>query len=147
MIYRNDKISNEMKILGKEFVKNNNNKRKCNLLINNKKYDICEYIEYDKYDINKNDDLITIILIGIHDIINAMSYGCRSLKSLPDIPKWDIKNVLNMSYIFSKCISLQSFPDISKLNIRNITNMSYMFSGCSSLQLLPYISKWNTRNI
>ena len=26
------------------------------------------YIEYDKYDINKNDDLITIILIGIHDI-------------------------------------------------------------------------------
>ena len=41
MIYKNDKISNEMKILGKEFVKNNNNiKRKCKLLINNKKYDI-----------------------------------------------------------------------------------------------------------
>ena len=108
MIYKNDKISNEMKILGKEFVKNNNNKRKCKLLINNKKYDICEYIEQDKYDINKNDDLITIILIGIHDIIkaNGMFYGCSSLKSLPDIPKWDTKNVLNMSYIFSKSISL-----------------------------------------
>ena len=53
MIYKNDKISKEMKILGKEFVKNNNNKRKCKLLINNKKYDICEYIENDKYDINK----------------------------------------------------------------------------------------------
>ena len=107
MIYKNDKISNEMKILGKEFVKNNNNiKKKCKLFINNKKYNICEYIEYDKYDINKNDDLITIILIGIHDIINAngMFYGCSSLKSLPDISKWDTKNVWNMSYMFSKCI-------------------------------------------
>ena len=120
MIYKNDKISNEMKILGKEFVKNNNNiKRKCKLLINNKKYDICEYIEYDKYDINKNDDLITIILIGIHDIIiaNGMCYGGRALKLLPDFPKWDTKNVLNMSYMFSGCSSLQLLPDIFKWNI------------------------------
>ena len=34
MIYKNDKISNVMKILGQEFVKNNN-KRKPKLLINN----------------------------------------------------------------------------------------------------------------
>ena len=35
MIYKNDKISNVMKILGKEFFMNNNNKRKRKLLINN----------------------------------------------------------------------------------------------------------------
>ena len=46
-----------------------------------------------------------------------------------------------MIYIFSNCESLKSFPDISKWEIQNINNMSYMFSYCKSLKTLTDISK------
>ena len=36
-----------------------------------------------------------------------------SLKSLPDISKWNTSNVINMSYMFSGCTSLNSLPDIA----------------------------------
>ena len=32
-----------------------------------------------------------------------MFCGCKSLKSLPDISKWDTKNVTDMSQMFSGC--------------------------------------------
>ena len=47
MIYKINKEEKNIKILGKEFVTNNKNKYK--LLINRKEYDICECIEYDKF--------------------------------------------------------------------------------------------------
>ena len=43
-----------------------------------------------------------------------MFYYCESLKELPDISKWNTKNVNDMSYIFSYCESLKELPDISK---------------------------------
>ena len=38
-----------------------------------------------------------------------------------------------MSYLFYECSSLKSLPDISKWNVNNVTNMSALFKGCSSL--------------
>ena len=92
---------------------------------------------------------------------------CSSLKSLPDISKWNIKNVkyLGGAYldisslpltdiefwnninnneminggIFAKCSSLESLPDISKWNTNNVTNMCGIFAKCSSLKSLPDI--------
>ena len=49
-----------------------------------------------------------------------------------------------MSMMFDGCKSLKELPDISKWNIKNITNMREMFSGCKSLNNLPDISKWDT---
>ena len=46
-----------------------------------------------------------------------------------------------MSNMFSGCKSLSSLPDISKWNINNVKNMSFMFEGCKSLSSLPDISK------
>ena len=43
---------------------------------------------------------------------------CESLKSLPDIFKWDTKNVTNMSHMFRNCSFLNSLPDISKWDIK-----------------------------
>ena len=40
-------------------------------------------------------------------------------------------------------LSLSSLPDISKWNINNVTNMSNMFYGCIKLSLLPEFSKKN----
>ena len=56
---------------------------------------------------------------------------CFSLNNLPDISKWDTKNVNNISHMFSDCISLKNLPDISKWDTKNVTNMSYMFSNCN----------------
>ena len=57
-----------------------------------------------------------------------------------------LKNVTNMSGMFSGCSSLITLPVISKWNTKNVTNMNSMFRGCSSLISLPDISKWNTKN-
>ena len=43
--------------------------------------------------------------------------------------------------MFSVCKSLVSLPDISKWNIKNVTNMNLMFVGCNSLISLPDLSK------
>ena len=48
--------------------------------------------------------------------------------------------------MFLKCSSLISLPDISKWNINNVTNMSQMFYKCTLLISLPDISKWNNTN-
>ena len=64
--------------------------------------------------------------------MSDMFYGCYSLKNLPDISKWDTKNVTNMSGMFSWCESLNNLPDISKWDTKNVTNMSDMFYGCNN---------------
>ena len=163
---------NKIRIFGKDFVRINKNN--CYLMINNQKMDLCEYLEINKYQ-NDNNSL-EIKLFEINPIINMshMFNECESLISLPDISKWDTKNVKNMSNMFTfckslislpdisewdtknvtdisslfcKCKSLISFPDISEWDTKNVTNISDLFSGCHSLLSLPDISKWNTKNI
>ena len=41
----------------------------------------------------------------------------------------------NMSYIFKGCITLKYLPDISKWNISNVTNITGIFENCSSIDL------------
>ena len=42
-----------------------------------------------------------------------------------------------MSYMFNRCKSLSSLPDISKWNTKNVNHMSYMFLGCKSNLNIP----------
>ena len=79
--------------------------------------------------------------------ISYTFFDCVSLKSLPDISKWNTSNVFDMSVIFAGCSSLSSLPDISKWNTSNVIDMSGMFFNCSSLLSLPDISKWNINNV
>ena len=48
----------------------------------------------------------------------------------------EIKDVTNISYMFSECLALTELPDIAKLNENNVTDMSYMFNQCSKLSSL-----------
>ena len=64
-----------------------------------------------------------------------------SLLELPDISKWNLKNIKNISYMFNNCEKLKSLPDISNWDTSNITNMSFLFSFCRELLSLPDISK------
>ena len=38
--------------------------------------------------------------------------------------------------MFMKCSSLKSLPDITKWNTNKVTNMSSLFGECSSLKLI-----------
>ena len=133
IIYNNKGNNYNLKIFAESFVKNN--KENCYLIINNKKYDLCEYYPQNN---NKKEEFIIITLIETKKIekMNSMFYGCSSLTSLPDISNWNTINVTNMSEIFSKCSSLSSLPDISNWNTINVINMSDMFYECSSLLFL-----------
>ena len=42
-----------------------------------------------------------------------------------------------MCSMFNYCESLISLPDISKWNTKNVTNMSWIFHGCKSLEKIP----------
>jgi surface protein len=58
-------------------------------------------------------------------------YGCSKLKSLPDISKWNIENILDLSHLFDGCLALQSLPNISKWKTNNVINIGGMLSECN----------------
>ena len=93
--------------------------------------------------------ILTLITpkLKFNDNISGMFYRCKSLKSLPDISKWDTSNVTNMSGIFYECNSLSSLPDISKWDTSNVTDISCIFYGCNSLLSLPDIRQWKTSKV
>ena len=76
------------KLFGERFVKNNKNK--CKIIINGKKEEICCYLS------------------NYHEYLNE---GKLEIKLI------DIKNISDISFMFSGCLSLISLPDISKINL------------------------------
>ena len=70
-----------------------------------------------------------------------------TLKSLPNISKWNTINLNDMSSLFNGCLSLLSIPDISKWEIKNVCDMQCVFKRCTKILTIPDISKWNTGNI
>jgi surface protein len=150
IIYRVRPNDSYIKIFGKQFVENN--RYKCKIIVEDNEQDICEKLPVN--DNIKRKNTLEILLIET-STINDMSYlfggdyfdGCEALLSVPDIHKWDTKNVTNMSHLFNNCTSLQSLPDISEWNTSKVTDMNTMFSNCQSLLYLPDISKWDTSNV
>ena len=57
-------------------------------------------------------------------------FRIKSLKSLPDISKWNTNQVTDMSFMFYECCSLRSLPDISKWNIEKVSEKKNMFKEC-----------------
>ena len=59
---------------------------------------------------------------------------CKSgISKLPDISKWNTKNVINFKAIFCGCDSLSILPDISKWNTENVKTLQYIFYNCMFL--------------
>ena len=160
-----------IRLFGENFVKLN--KDNCFLLINEKKYELCEF--YDCKNIN-NSETLEVDLIEVNKItkmsfmfcecnnliffdlnkfdtseiyyINNMFSNCTLLKNIPNnLSKFNTINVRDMSYLFSKCELLNNLPDISKWNISNCNNISHLFHKCLNLIELPDLSKWNTHKV
>ena len=69
--------------------------------------------------------------------MSYMFYNCDKLKTLEDISKWDIKNVINMNSMFNGCRSLKYFPNVSNwLHFHPLHCLSSTFppflSNCAS---------------
>ena len=65
-----------------------------------------------------------------------MFFNCYELKSIPDISKWDTKNVTEMSYMFFNCRALKSLPDFSKWVLNKEVKKDRMFDGCDK-KIIP----------
>ena len=78
---------------------------------------------------------------------NYVYPGFNSLKSLPDLVKWDAYNIKNMDFMFYGCKSLISLPNIDEWDLSNIEHKNCMFDGCMPLSSIPDISKKNDEGI
>ncbi len=136
----------EITIFGNEFVNNNN--KICKIIINGKEEELCSNFNTENIILN-DDNILEITLVGLKNITNmsSMFSYCDTLISISDISKLNTSKVIQMNNLFCNCESLLSLPDISKWDISNITDISGLFSGCSLLESLPDISKWNTSNV
>jgi len=141
IIYRNKGNKQNIRIFGKNFVKNN--KDKCYIIYEDTIYELTE-----KFEVKNNKKILEIYLEGIDKITDAseMFCDCLLLTNLEDISEWDTSNITNMSKMFMNCESL-SFLDISKWNVINVTNIKYMFYGLKNLKKLSDLSGWNTSNV
>ena len=58
-----------------------------------------------------------------------MFSNCYLLEILSDISKWNINNLENISYMFFGCKSLKSLPDLSKIINKEIKKEE-VFDSC-----------------
>ena len=135
----------KIRIFGDEFVKNNIENLK--IIYENEELELNAF--FDLSNNKKKKNFLEIQLKIIKDITNLsyMFSGCKELLSVPFITKINVDKVLDMSFLFSNCSSLSLIPDISNWNTSNVSNMASMFGGCILLSRLPDISKWNTSNV
>ena len=139
IIYNLKKNTEKIRLFGNKFFKNNKNN--CYLLINGKKAELCEfYILNDEGKIDKNILIVKLIEKNILTNMSYMFFDCTSLKSLPDISKFDFKNVRNIFAMFYNCTSLKSFPDLTNLN-KNIA----LKKNSMIVEYFLDIAKWNTK--
>ena len=126
--YKEDVI----RIFGKYFVKQNKNK--CKIIYNNKKYKLKEY--FDQIDNNYNSKIkeIKIKLIGINHITNMkeMFYGCYHLTSLSESKNDGAKS----SEIFNgdnPTLSLFEDENRIKMEEENMNNSEELIEGYKEL--------------
>lgn len=61
-----------------------------------------------------------------------------------DVSKWDVSNVINMTYMFNNCINLEEIIGIENWDISECNVMVGMFKKCESFNM--DLSKWKLRN-
>ena len=148
MIYKicEESLNSYIRLFGSDFAKSN--KSKCAIIICGKEYGMKDKIcfeEYEKYGINKNVDILEVILKGeAIEEISDMFCGCENLIKV-DFVSFNTKNIVDMSSMFCGWSNLTKV-DLSIFITENVTNMSYMFSGCESLIKINLLS-FNSDNV
>ena len=134
----------KIRIFGDKFVENN--KDNFQMIINDNIYELNQFYNIQN---EKENEILELKLRQLKDVTNIsyMFSECSSLIEISDISEFYTNNITDMNYIFNQCSELLSLPDISNWNTRKVNNMRAMFNKCSKLSSLPDISKWNTDNV
>ena len=100
-----------------------------NIYLNNYTHSYNDNVENELYISSESNSFQNNFPLSFFTLTNLcyLFHGCNSLKSLPDISKWDISNVYNMDGIFGYCYSLISLPNISEWNTSKVESMNNMF--------------------
>ena len=64
--------------------------------------------------------------------MDKIFYGCKLLKSIPDISNWKTKKIKSMNQLFFQCLSLEELPDISKWDTSNLIDTELQFETAAS---------------
>ena len=147
-----EKEKTKLRIFGKEFV--NNNQDKCKIIYKDEKYELKEFFEDIDNNYNHKDEII--IILSIFDKIIDVSYmfhDCIYLSSFPDLPKIfnsEATDIINensesnsMSYLFVN--SEENYFDSN--NINNKYNELNTIKIPSSLSSIKEINKTNFMDI
>ena len=70
---------------------------------------------------------------------------CSNIISL-DLSNFNTSNVVDMSYMFSKCYKLKEIKGINKFNTSKVTNKIFMFQNCEKLNYSDIPSFKETEN-
>ena len=143
--YKINKGDEKVRIFSANFVLNNWDS--CQIICEDKEYPLTEYFDLKNY--KSNDKILEIKLKIIRDMkdISFMFSDCKSLLSISKLLTWNTDNIISMKGMFAGCSSLVSLPDLSVIKTNKVRNFRGIFAGCESLVSLPNISKWNTDNV
>jgi len=113
-------------------------------------YDIRIYREFPSIQFGNQGDKAKIIEILQWGSIEWSTmefafYGCSNLTNVSATDTIDLRNVKELTYLFTSCSELTGV-DVSNWNTENIESINAMFYGCSKLTGID-VSNWNTANI
>ena len=142
LVYKVKRERNTVKILSKEFVRNNI--EKCKLIVNNIEIELKSELDINKY-FSKKPEKIIIKLKNVNSIRSMKNaFKDTDLISVPDISKFDTSNIETLEGTFENCRYLEYLPQL-EWNVQNVKSTRYMFSGCSKLKNLSF-ENWKTIN-
>lgn len=79
--------------------------------------------------------------------LEGLFNGCRGLKDIRALEKWNVSNAKNFGQMFKDCRSLEDISALQNWNVSNATNFGEMFMFCSSLEDISALQNWNTANV
>ena len=126
----------EQNIFGSTFVENNGNK--IELIINGTKSKLI-----DKYNLEKGENNIKLIIKDNLTNLSSMFYECKSLYNIDELKYLDVSKCTDFSSMFSDCSSLSDIKSLEKQDVSKCTDFSSMFDCCYSLSDIKPLEKWD----
>ena len=145
IIYDIEDFDKKVPIFGKQFVENN--KEKCYIIYNNRKYRLQSYFKFEKNGLNE------LELQEVEQLKNLsyMFTSVSSIKNFNFLSEWDLSNVENISYMFA-ATNINDLKPVSGWNTRNIKDMKGLF--CLEYEKIPNSStdlnplkNWDVSNV
>ena len=133
------KTQGNYNIFGNKFIENN--KENLKLIINSKETVLDHCCE-----LNKGNNIISIVVKKNITNLNSMFYGCEYLKDISDLKYLDVNEVKDCSYMFYKCSSISDIKALENWDLSNCNNFKCMFYECPLLSDIKPLKNWNVSN-